>query len=312
MEQGRTDYLFISIPEVVLKDIELSWFEKILFGRIMGLPEYFESKENASQFFGNNIKPDTIRKAKQNLERLGWIKSIGNNGNGKIYIANLEMIRQKSATLNHQKAEEWQKNATQSGKKMPPYNKDENKDNNDSKESLLADSQAEATKEFGNPDINQALEQWAKATGYDFKSNQYERRAISNLLRRKDIKSLGGFIPLLKLVEDARHIDNQFAPKIAKPSELGGKYSKLEKLLDWAKRNQQNQTTPTNRYVRKISEQEQALIGSYFKPIARVEEKPMTAEEEAKWQQVAKANCQRARAIFEKRMAEKKAKGDKR
>ena len=41
---------------------------------------------------------------------------------------------------------------------------------------------------------------------------------------------------LLRLVERARRSDDRFAPQIAKPSQLRGKYSKLEALTMWAER----------------------------------------------------------------------------
>lgn len=280
---------FIVVHQQILELDSLSFSEKLVLSRIAGFEAYYESKEHLSAFFGGTINPLTCRKIKAKLVALGYIIVIKDTGRGKVYQCDFDKlgIPKPEESKTQEKVAQEQiigetaiESASQSSTTMTPYNKVIKKNNIDSKESILAQepnrefeedsSKSEKRTEFGNHDINEAFDQWQDATGYDLKSNKYERRAMFNLLRRKDIQAFGGFKPLVLLVKEANHISNQFAPKIIKPSELGGKYSKFEKLVEWSKRKSEesNRTTDakSNKFIRPLTECEDALIRSYFKP----------------------------------------------
>lgn len=324
---------YIILRESILTDSRFTLGEKFFIARISGFKTYHETNEHCADFL--NISIATIKRAKAKLIELGVLEEISFDGKKKIFAVKLERLEQETfepaqEDVGSTKATSWLNGSHQLAHDEPHIIKNnikvkEKTLNIDSKESILAqepngdveevDDSAKCEKqtEFGNHDINEAFVQWQDATGYDFRSNQYERRAMFNLLRRKDIQAFGGFKPLVLLVKEANHISNQFAPKIIKPSELGGKYSKFEKLVEWSKRkdNDSQASTVSNqkKFEHKCTEQELAYISSYYRPHPyckeTAEEPTMTAEEEARWKEERHQESLRARAIFERRLQEK-------
>ena len=329
---GEREEPFVWIRESLLSDKRFTLGEKLFIARISGFKTYVESSEHCAEFLGIGVA--SVQRAKAKLVDLGALEEVSFDGKKKVFAVRLERLEQdardssESSDLSKRESRPIKMiEQTYQNDRHIIKNKEKVKEktlNIDSKESILAqepsgdDEEVDSTKceeqsEFGNAGINEALEQWCEATGYDLKSNKYERRAMFNLLRRKDINALGGLKALLKLVKEASGIDSQFAPRIVKPSELGGKYSKLERLLEWSKRkdgDSRSETTPKQKkFEHKCSEQELAYISSYYRPHPYCKEepesKPMTAEEEAEWKKARHEETLRARAIFEKRMQEK-------
>ena len=91
----------------------------------------------------------------------------------------------------------------------------------------------ESPKRYGNADINEILDLWEEATGFSHHSEKRERFAANNLLRKYGLEATKA---LIRRVEVARRSDDQFAPQIAKPSQLMGKYEKLTALTMWEER----------------------------------------------------------------------------
>lgn len=322
---------FIVIRESILSDRRFTLGEKLFIARISGFKTYIESSEHCAEFLGVGVA--LIQRAKAKLIKLGVLEEISFDGKKKTFAVRLERLEQDardssdSSDLSKRESRPIKMiEQTYQNDRHIIKNKEKVKEktlNIDSKESILAqepnreleeDSSKDAKQtEFGNANINEALAQWQDATGYDFRSNQYERRAMFNLLRRKDIQAFGGFKLLVLLVKEANQISNQFAPKVIKPSELGGKYSKFEKLVEWSKRkdNDSQASTASNqkKFEHKCTEQELAYISSYYRPHPycqeTAEEPTMTAEEEARWKKERHQESLRARAIFERRMQEK-------
>ena len=329
---GERDEPFLKIRESLLSDRRFTLGEKLFIARISGFKTYVESSEHCAEFLGIGVA--SVQRAKAKLVDLGVLEEANFNGKKKTFVVRLERLEQD--TRDSSEPSDLSKRESRPIKMIgQTYQNDRHiiKDkikvkektlNIDSKESILAQepsgdvekvdgsTKCEEQAEFGNADVNEALGQWCEATGYDLKSNKYERRAMFNLLRRKDINALGGLKVLLKLVKEASGIDSQFAPRIVKPSELGGKYSKLERLLEWSKRKDsdcRSETTPKQKkFEHKCTEQELAYISSYYRPHPYCKEepesKPMTAEEEAEWKKARHEETLRARAIFEKRRQE--------
>lgn len=322
---GERNEPFIHIKESLLGDKRFILVERLFIARISGFKTYVESNEHCAEFLGVSVA--TIKRAKAKLIELGALEEISFDGKKKTFAVRLNRLFDDEPAQNDassKRATSQLKMSHQPAQNEPHIikykEKTKVKKNIDSEESILAQepnrefeedsSKSEEQTEFGNHDINEALAQWQDATGYDFKSNQYERRAMFNLLRRKDIQAFGGFKPLVLLVKEANHISNQFAPKIIKPSELGGKYSKFEKLVEWSKRkSEESQASNQKKFEHKCTEQELAYISSYYRPHPYCEETAesptMTAEEEARWKEERHQESLRARAIFEKRMQEK-------
>lgn len=325
---GERNELYITLRESLLSDRRFTLGEKLFIARISGFKTYVESNEHCAEFLGVGV--NTIKRAKAKLIELGALEEISFDGKKKTFAVKLTQLFNDEPAQNDassKRANSQLKMSQQLAQNEPHIIKNKEKvkekKNIDSKESILAQepnseleedsSKGAEQTEFGNASINEAFAQWQDATGYDFKSNQYERRAMFNLLRRKDIQAFGGFKLLVSLVKEANRISNQFAPKVIKPSELGGKYSKFEKLVEWSKRkdnDSQASTAPSQKkFEHKCTEQELAYISSYYRPHPyckeSAEEPTMTAEEEARWKEERHQESLRARAIFERRMQEK-------
>lgn len=269
---------YVHIGESILGDKRLTLGDKVVYARVVGFEDgYYESADSAAEFLG--VAKKTVLRALKKLESLGLIVVAGVKNNCKVYVKAPTEMQRRAIFLSSkcgQKVLKCGQNVHAVWTKCPPIIKENketkvilSKERISQDDSLQVEEKAEK-QEFGNHDLNEAVKLWEEATGFDYSTNAFERRTIYNLTRRKDVRALGGYEKLCELVKNARHMDNQFAPKIVKPSELGGKYSKLDKLIDWAKRSEEGSTQKTNakgnKFTRPLTECEDALIRSYFKP----------------------------------------------
>ena len=99
-------------------------------------------------------------------------------------------------------------------------------------------SKANEPKTYGNQQVNEFLQAWKEETGDDFSKDTRERRATWNLIKGKTSEATKA---LLTAVGEARRSGDRFAPQIASPSDLVGKYSKINKLRLWVSRNEENE-----------------------------------------------------------------------
>lgn len=89
-------------------------------------------------------------------------------------------------------------------------------------------------KEYGRADINELVELWESETGISIKGQQNERRQLYNLLRKYGHEATK---TLIRRVGATRRSRDRYAPQIAVPSDLTGKYSKLPRMQMWEERN---------------------------------------------------------------------------
>lgn len=246
LETKGTPLRFIMMRPEVLSDKNLTITEKLLYARICSFDEYYESKEACADFLG--VKPDTVRKAKAKLLKLGYIREARDTGRGKVYAP---VFDRKPSTENGACA-------AQSGMKMPPRvarkchsewhenatidkieNKIENKDNLTTNVVKLANlenspavNEASKSKEvqptFGNAEINAMFELWEAETGSTCNRAQKNRRACFNLLRKYGRGGLEQLIHGVALAQGER-----YAPAIANFSDL---QAKQDQLLLWGRR----------------------------------------------------------------------------
>ena len=101
-------------------------------------------------------------------------------------------------------------------------------------ESVAGQANEEKKTEYGREDINELIELWEAETGVSIKSQQNQRRQLYNLLRKYGSEATK---TLIKRVGTATRSGDRFAPQIATPSDLTGKYGKLPKLELWEQRN---------------------------------------------------------------------------
>jgi len=246
-EQDELERKFLVIPFSVLSDERLTPVDKLVYGRGLFFEEFFESATRTAQILG--CSENQVKKSKQKLEAIGLLECISNDGRGKRYIAKLEAKKQGRVA----------KFANQTGRichseeqNLLTENKTESKAENkvfllkdksfnkaqeapsleDLKEGPFND-EPEAPKRYGNADVNEILDLWLEETGFDHRSTKQERFATNTLLRKYGCEATKA---LIRRVGVARRSDDQFAPQIAKPSQLVGKYEKLTALKLWEDR----------------------------------------------------------------------------
>lgn len=308
---------FVVIDENILADSRLSAGDKLVYARVVSFEEcYYESAARTAEFLG--VAAKTVFRALKKLVSLGLILEVNDEQRGKVYVEAPSEMQTKALFLAQKDGTKCPSGGTKcpnDGTKCPTRIKNrikENKDIIDSKESITLSSDTEVQKDYGNEDINDALELWEDATGFNYKSNAGERRAIYNLLRRKDVQALGGFKPLVSMVKDASRMDNHFAPQIVRPSELGGKYSKFEKLINWANKKKANEANPKpvqNARQNNAYQPDTAIIGTYYKPhpeVVECEDRYQSPEELEAEKKQRREEAQRARRLFEKLLEEKR------
>ena len=93
--------------------------------------------------------------------------------------------------------------------------------------------ESEKPKRYGKAEINEILDEWEAATDFQWHGVRQERFAVNTLLRKFGPEATKA---LVRRVRTARRSDDQFAPQIAKPSQLVGKYEKLTALTMWEER----------------------------------------------------------------------------
>ena len=244
---------YVILTEDILGNPELSSNDKIVLARASGFTEFYESAEETGKFLGMDER--TVRGSKQRLLELGYLIELRNTGHGKRYAVDLHRTLQRADNLTgqivlsdrtncpirpdksgHQTGQKWSSDRT----KVVTENKKRLK----REETIVAQApedetddeqlkEDESPKRYGNADINEILDLWEEATGFSHHSEKRERFAANNLLRKYGLEATKA---LVKRVEVARRSDDQFAPQIAKPSQLMGKYEKLTALKMWEER----------------------------------------------------------------------------
>lgn len=229
-------------------DDRLTLADKFVFGRALCFHEFYESVERTAAFIGISVAQ--AQKSKQKLEKLGLIQCVADDGRGKKYLAELDPGRLVKST---NRLERLVKSTNQPNKKdqagsqiLPTENKERLKEekNNSFKDKSLKDGEmpdeqdAEPLKEqktFGNPQVNELMADWTDATGFDHSKIKSERFAMAGLIKQHGYEATKA---LVRRVKAATRSGDPFAPQIAKASQLRGKYSKLEALVQWERRTQ--------------------------------------------------------------------------
>lgn len=219
---------YVILTQDILEDSRITLAEKIVLARISGFEIFFESAEETAERLG--ISAETVRKAKQNLAKLGLITEIADTGRGKQYVASF-LDESRLVNFTNQPGKFYQSD----WQILPTENKERLK-----REEKEKQTKEKTEQQFGNPDINALLDAWAEATGFNYKNQKMERYAMAGLLKTHGLDATKALINRVKL---ARRSGDRFAPQIAKPSQLRGKYSKFEALTLWAERREAEQSS---------------------------------------------------------------------
>lgn len=225
MDQNeQKEMRFVILTQEILESDQLNFAEKIILARITGFETFFESSSATAKAL--HTSETIVQRAKRKLVKLGFIKEIGNTGRGKIYQANLwktqprhdKNVTSDLTNLSHQTLQ-----------KCQTYNIYRIKENIKGDESIAKPVE----NSYGRADLNELVALWEKETGISIAGQQNQRRQLYNLVKKYGLDATK---TLIKRVGVATHSPDRFAPRIASPSDLTGKYSKLPKLELWENR----------------------------------------------------------------------------
>lgn len=219
-ENQNKAQLFVVMEQEILCRKDLSITAKLVYARMSGFKEFWESPENTGLILGKS--PRTIISARQELERKGLIKCIRNTGRGKAYmVVRLTEIEQS----------DYQKLGSQTTRNMSVYNKIKNKEENNNIVPILLEQDAPAQQEtYGNADVNYCFDRFREVFGYDMKPSQVNRRAAYNFMRAKN-KGKDWFDKILMVWYASRN--DQYSVRISDFADL---QQKQDKLMEWAMR----------------------------------------------------------------------------
>lgn len=211
---------WVILTQNILGAKDINATDKILLAHISGFEKFYASNETTANFLGLTTR--NVQVIKQKLVKLGYIKILKDTGRGKIYQFNFERLSKFCQS-------DYQNFDNQTIKKMTTYNKDKIKEKEKGNSSV-----EKSKKEYGRADINELEDLWESETGISIKGQQNQRRQLYNLLRKYGSDAIK---TLIRRVGVATRSRDRFAPQIAMPSDLTGKYSKLTKLQMWENRN---------------------------------------------------------------------------
>ena len=227
--ENKDENRFIILTQNILGDRNLTPCDKLVLARITGFTIFYESNATTAAFLG--IGEDTVKKSKQKLEKLDYIVAIADNGHGKKYAPNYNRILGSGGESTRLAGKIY----PAGDENLPTENKEKNKEKTKKgDESVAGQADEEKKTEYGREDINELIELWEAETGVSIKGQQNQRRQLYNLLRKYGPEATK---TLVKRVGTATRSGDRFAPQIATPSDLTGKYSKLPKLELWEQRN---------------------------------------------------------------------------
>lgn len=247
-QQPQTDKTraYVHIEQELLGRKDFTPADKLVAARISGFEIFYESPATTAEFLGVSVA--SVKRARIKLEKLGALIVIKNDGRGKQYAVDYTALAHLPSQIDTPQAKKVKLTHQMSQIDTPGVaNCDtENKERSNGEQRSFCDkSQKDASaveseqineeqpKRYGNAEVNDALDLWEHETGFNHHSTKSERYAIAGLIKQH------GYEPtkaLIKRVGIATRSRDRFAPQIAKPSQLRGKYSKLEALIQWERR----------------------------------------------------------------------------
>ena len=227
------------LTQAILHDKRLNSTDKIVLARISGFSRFFESSEATAEFCGLGVRQ--VQDSKRKLEKLGFVTVLVNTGRGKAlrtapdYLwTEVSLTEQRKSDLRNSVSHTYEKTETENKERI----KREKNNKGADAPAVNEKEKANEPKTYGNQQVNEFLQAWKEETGDDFSKDTRERRATWNLIKGKTSEATKA---LLTAVGEARRSGDRFAPRIASPSDLVGKYSKINKLRLWVSRNEENE-----------------------------------------------------------------------
>lgn len=214
-EEKNKEQLYVVIEQEILCRKDISLMAKLVYARMSGFKEFWESPEKTGEFFGRSAS--SILSARQELEKKGLIKCVRNTGRGKAY----RIVR-----LIENYESDYEKVGSQTTKNLVPYNKKDNKVDNITNKLVIG----KTPESYGNTEINEMFDKFKSMFGYEMKQTQANRRAVYNFLRAKT-KGRDWLEKMMLLWYKSR--EDKFSPRISDFADL---QAKQNALLEWAQR----------------------------------------------------------------------------
>lgn len=217
---------YVVLTQDILCNKELAPSDKLVLARMSGFEIFFESPEATAELLG--ISADKVRKAKQKLEKLGYIETVQNSGRGKVWrVVRLVKLTNQTRQFNQS---DWLN--------QPIENKIENRlenistinSTNKQNASDEAVEKSEVKETYGNKEVNTLLALWEQETGIVANVAKQNRYACYNLLRTR---GFDGACAVVRMVGKSIKSRDRFAPRIGSFRDLVGKFEKLSALEAW-------------------------------------------------------------------------------
>lgn len=235
-DANKRKFTGVWIPAEIWQDEELPALAKMLYAEIASFGDRGCWKKSDELMKPLSVKRETFQKLCRALSERGYI--IEKRSFGRIvrttalgFYSSGGMIHQSKKQADEQA--EWSTDE-QSKKQAVHIEYSKNKVKNIGDKSPLDDEkEAEKPTSYGRDDINEIVDLWEQETGTSIKGDKNERRQVYNLIRKHGAERTKA---LVRAVGDIRRNGDRFAPQIATPRELTGKYSKLGRLEMWMER----------------------------------------------------------------------------
>ena len=217
---------YVVLTQDILCNKELAPSDKLVLARMSGFEIFFESPEATAELLG--ISADKVRKAKQKLEKLGYIETVQNSGRGKVWrVVRLVKLTNQTRQINQS---DWLN--------QPIENKIENRlenistINSTNKQNASDETveKSEVKETYGNKEVNTLLALWEQETGIVANVAKQNRYACYNLLRTR---GFDGACAVVRMVGKSIKSRDRFAPRIGSFRDLVGKFEKLSALEAW-------------------------------------------------------------------------------
>lgn len=234
MDQNDNIMRFLVMPFDILGIKELNMTDKFVFARIAGFKKFYESSQSTADFLG--LSKIQVERAKRKLVKLGYVIELADTGRGKVY--RCQDFYCIAGKIDSECQGRYDKNVRPDITKMSYQTtlKCQTENKYRIKKEIKGDENIAKPVEksgYGRADLNELVALWEKETGINIEGQANQRRQLYNLVKKY---GLDGTKTLVKRVGVAIHSPDRFAPQIATPSDLTGKYSKLPKLELWENR----------------------------------------------------------------------------
>ena len=227
VDADKRKFTGIWIPAEIWLDAEISALAKLLYAEIASFGNRGCWKKSEELMEPLGIKRATFQLLCRQLKEHGYISE--KRIFGRI-VRTTTLAFQSSAQNSHQCKKQADEQRIQNAVQKE-YTKDYcSKEQREQKSAPVEKSKSE----YGRADINELEALWEHETGINIKGQQNQRRQLSNLVRKYGCEATKA---LVRRVGVAIRSRDRFAPQIATPSELTGKFSKLPRLELWENRN---------------------------------------------------------------------------